>query len=409
MTTRRQVLRGLGTALALPFLPSIAHATTAPRRLVIIYSHNGQNPVSWLPTGSETAFTLSPILQSFSPYLDRVVVSHGASGTGGHYQGHSEVLTGRGSSDTFTATGGPSIDQLVAAQHAGQTPLPSLELGWATDSGITSVASYNANRLPIPAVRDPLGAFQRITRAAASDPVALARRQTRGLSVLDSVVEDYRALQSVLSAGERRVLDAHLTLVEEQEQLLLNPPAPRTCALPDAPAPDLGNELALPAQFANLAIALGCDLTRVATVVIGETGSIVRHPWLGVDDMFHEIAHNSVPDATNKQRIVNTWYADQIATFLGLLDAMPEDGGTVLDHTLVVWTNELGLSDHNHYRDSMPVLFAGATGILDGGRFVDLDGYSYQDLLLTIGRMAGLDQLTTFGDAGNTVVSPLLV
>ena len=67
--SRRTILRGAGTALALPLLdamiPAFAPAaTTAPvRRFGVVYHPNGVIYDKWLPTGAASQFELSPTLK----------------------------------------------------------------------------------------------------------------------------------------------------------------------------------------------------------------------------------------------------------------------------------------------------------------------------------------------------------
>lgn len=81
------------------------------------------------------------------------------------------------------------------------------------------------------------------------------------------------------------------------------------------------------------------------------------------------------PDAAAQLLAINTWQASQVAAFLDRLEAVPEGDGTLLDHTLVLWTNEIGLQDWSHSRASMGLVLAGATQVLRSGRFLDLSGF----------------------------------
>ncbi|HXU64921.1 MAG TPA: DUF1552 domain-containing protein, partial [Polyangia bacterium] len=76
--SRRTILRGVGgAAIALPFLeamlPRRARAATPPKRFVVMFSPNGTLP-SWTPSGTETNFTLSPILSPLAPHQGDLVI-----------------------------------------------------------------------------------------------------------------------------------------------------------------------------------------------------------------------------------------------------------------------------------------------------------------------------------------------
>ena len=74
MSTRRDVLSGfLAASVGLPFLealrPKVARAAEAPaKRLVVMFTANGTIESNWAPTGSETEFTLGPILKPLAPH-----------------------------------------------------------------------------------------------------------------------------------------------------------------------------------------------------------------------------------------------------------------------------------------------------------------------------------------------------
>ncbi|MDQ3036994.1 MAG: DUF1552 domain-containing protein [Myxococcota bacterium] len=415
---RRLFLGGVaGTAISLPFLPSLmsrtrAQATGAPRRFLCVYTPNGQHPDQWLPTGGERDFTLSPVLESLAPYRDRVAVLHGLRGSHNHMHGHAECLTGApGADDSFVPTG-PSLDQLLAARTARETAIPSLELSAGTDSNATGVISYSPGVLPVPPVSDPRHAFDRLFLLASGDPAALERLRSQRRSVLDSLTSDFAELERALSAPERRVLDAHLGGLREQELRLAEPLMLDRCELPPGPgAPSGGGAFpmndAVRAHVDTIAAAFACDLTRVATLMIGGSGSTRRYGWVGVDEDFHEIAHNSSDNAYEKLLAINQWHGETFAYLLGKLDAIPEDDGTVLDHTVVLWTNELGLQPFGHARSSVPIVLAGGTDVLRSGRFLDLSGAHYHDLLLTLARAMGME-VETFGTEGRTPISTLL-
>ena len=128
-----------------------------------------------------------------------------------------------------------------------------------------------------------------------------------------------------------------------------------------------------------------CDAVRVATLVIGSSGDTTRYTWAGVDDDFHEVAHDNVAGAYDKFLAINSWHGAQFASLLTQLDAVQEaNGTTLLDNTIVMWTNELGMGNFTHNRFDVPIVLAGGQGILDTGRFLDLGGAHYHQLLFTL-------------------------
>ena len=104
--------------------------------------------------------------------------------------------------------------------------------------------------------------------------------------------------------------------------------------------------------------ALGCDLTRVVTIALPEIPSelVGYTPGnLGASDL-HDLVHKTAengdlrdnPDALAPIKRYHQMHAEQFATLLDLLGSLPEsDGGTLLDHTLVLWCGQLGSGSHD--------------------------------------------------------------
>src|SRR4051812_27660569 len=102
--SRRTVLRAGGVSLALPFLelmrPRKARAAGAvPKRFVVMFTPNGTIHPNWVPSGTETSFTLSPILSPLATYQSDLVVVDGlyqqGGGGDGHQNGIGGMLTGQ--------------------------------------------------------------------------------------------------------------------------------------------------------------------------------------------------------------------------------------------------------------------------------------------------------------------------
>src|SRR5512142_775965 len=83
--SRRTILRGAGTAVALPLLdamiPAFAPAaTTVPvKRFGVVYHPNGVIYDKWLPTGAGANFELSPTLKGLEAFKDKLIVVTGLS------------------------------------------------------------------------------------------------------------------------------------------------------------------------------------------------------------------------------------------------------------------------------------------------------------------------------------------
>ncbi len=411
---RRRFLQGAaamglgGTTLAM--LRNVARSGEGefPLRFFFMFTGNGHLPDHFIPSNtSETNFSFASAVTPLEVHRDNLMLVHGVSGPGSHHQGTSEALTGRPSANIEAgATGGPSLDQLFAERFRDESALPSLELGVDPANSLEDQITYSAGGLPIPAIGSPSGAFDRLFTLANEDPAEAELRRARKRSVLDVIATDLTTLEGRLDASTRALLDEHLTLVRAQELDLEQPYVPVQCDLDGAPS-GTGLLATFQGHNANVANAFRCDITRVATMRVGGYGGIEsgRYDEVGIANGHHNAAHVG-PGADLAG--INRFHAEQFADLVTRLAAIPEGDGTVLDNTVMVWGMELGIGDYTHGRDDMPFVIAGgANAGLGLGRYLPLSGPSYQDFLFTMTHVMGLTDVTSFGDAGTTLIEEL--
>src|SRR5687768_3903295 len=144
--SRRTVLRGMGTAVALPLLDAMVPALTAQvktparavRRLGVVYHPNGVIYENWLPNGVGRNFALSRTLAPLEPFRDQLIVVSNLSsqqaealgdGGGDHSRASGSYLTGVHvkKSDSIVENG-ISMDQIAAKAFERDTQLSSLQL-----------------------------------------------------------------------------------------------------------------------------------------------------------------------------------------------------------------------------------------------------------------------------------------
>ena len=177
------------------------------------------------------------------------------------------------------------------------------------------------------------------------------------------------------------------------------------CEIPPTPpgdAPDDANTMHLISQqqLDLMVMALACDVTRVASLQYSNGRNHTQFPWLGAacptaTSCPHAGDTDSVAWAEWSTR--EAWFAEQFAYLLGRLQSIPEGEGTMLDHTVVLWANELA-QGNTHSHDRMPFVLAGsAGGTLPTGRLLNFGGVSHNDMLVSLLNLFGLEH-TTFGD-----------
>jgi len=429
---RRQFLRGSSGLLALPFLPSaLARQARAqesdgpPKRLVIFFHPNGVRPQHWFPTDvspdDDSQFTLSRCLQPLTPHRDKVLITSGidmaslALGPGEpHQRGMGGVLSGihlqdgdfvGGDGSRAGWGGGISVDQRIVQATGGDTPFPSLQLGVRPDAPaaggeVRNRLSYLGPGQPLPPEKEPWAVFDRLfSQQTISDTANRELMRFKRGSVLDVVHQDLARLQSQrLDSQDRAKLDAHLTHLRALEQQV-TAAQQRACEMPARPPEhDLLDEDTIPIRTQQMidliSLSFACDLTRVVCLQNSNAQNHTRMPWIDAFGDGHALSHasdsslNSVDEWANR----DTWFASQFASLLSALDAIDEGGTSVLDNTLVLWVNELS-KGNTHSHINMPFVLAGGLG-LRGGRMVQFNNASHNDLLLAVLRAFAIDDAT---------------
>jgi hypothetical protein len=428
---RRTLLRAAsGAALALPFLPSLlsrqarAEVTAVPRRFVTMYTPNGVIHEGWWPTAvtSESTFELSQSHAPLSSYKERLLILSGLDmkvaleGTGGpHQRGIGGLFTNQtlgeglftdGCGRTAGWANGISIDQRIANVIGQASPVPSLQLGVrATENDVQGRISYAGAGLPLPPLSTPLDVYKTVFEkfvppATTPDQDAARALLAQRKSVLDAVAKEFTALDGRLGAQDRQTLDQHATLLRDVERRLSL--GIGDCQKPDAPAAlDPGSELDMPKiaelSLDLLAIAFACDLTRVASFEVSTALNRIRYPWLESMGEGHSLSHSGASDMDAKVQLLKrqAWHSSLIAHLFDRLSVTSEGEGTVLDSTLLFWGNEVSMGT-THSHDNMPFVLAGGTWAFRTGRYLQYQGNSHADLLVSLLNAMGV-QDTTFG------------
>lgn len=434
--SRRRFLRGAGGAtLALPALSlfqdqAFAQGTGVPKRLVIMFTPNGTLSEEWVSGGGESNFVLGSILEPLADIRDRLLILRkldsdvAYTGPGdGHQTGMGCMLTGRrllagtqaGGNNTSAPAGlasGISIDQYIAQKITGNTnAFDSLPLGIRTPDKLNSWSrmSFSGPGQAVTPYRKPLDVYNRIVELAGGNAARMAqsasgkRLEAKRRSTYSQVQSDLRRLQEYLAADDRVKLEQHLDHVARLEADLDR--VPRTCNLPESlrlQARNVRTDVPLisDAQRALAVHALACDLTRVVTLQFSGSVGTLKYTWLGLNRNHHELSHevDSREDSHRSIAKIDRWHAEQFGKLIRDLESREaEDGKSLLDHTVVLWVNELARGSIHSRRDLSWLMAGNIDGYFKMGRSVDLKGRSNNDLFVTLLHGFGIDD-ETFGD-----------
>ena len=420
--TRRDFLKQSGFSTAsIPLLinlPSLG-AETAPvrkQRLVIMFSPNGTIPDQFWPDKAGADFDLKPILKPLEPYKDKLLTLKGISnkvrGDGdSHMRGMSCLLTGielfpgniQGGSHTPAGwASGISIDQELKnhfqSKPETQTRLGSLHFGVQVPDRADpwTRMSYAGPNQPVAPVNDPYQMFSRLYGN-------LKDRETL-TSILDDVREDLKRAGHLVSTEDRHLLEQHTQIIRETEQELISSKDQKLAVPPpDLPAGIADKNDNMPQlskmQIDLLVNSLANDAARIATLQYTRSVGGARMKWLGIEESHHSLSHDPDLNKESQEKLtkINTWFCEQMAYLVKQLAETPDPGtGTsMLDNTLVVWTNELG-KGNSHTLDNIPFVMVGNGLDFKMGRSLQYKNEAHNRLLMAFAHQMG-HKIETFG------------
>ncbi|MGD0041453.1 MAG: DUF1552 domain-containing protein [Isosphaeraceae bacterium] len=422
-TNRREFLRDLGiSAGALPFLlnlPSLGFANQQKRkqRLVVMFSPNGVIPSAFWPDQEGTDFKLKESLKPLEPFQSRTLFLHGVCdkvrGDGdNHMRGMGCLLTGielfpgniQGGSDTPAGwSSGHSIDQEIKAflqkDASTRTRFGSLEFGvMVPDRADTWTRMiYAGPNKPIAPIDNPYQMFSKLYGRVKD------RESLR--SILDDIDTDLGKLRSAVSTEDRQLLEEHATFVREMEQELKEAGKdPIGHAVPEI-EPGVKEENDNIPRISKMQIELmvqsfAADFARIATLQYTNSVGGAKMHWIGVSEGHHELSHHpdSNKESVDKLTKINKWFCEQLAYLTKRLAETPEPGGggSLLDNTLIVWTNELS-KGNSHTLDNIPFVLVGNGLDFKMGRSLKFKNLPHNRLLLSLAHGMG-HELKRFGN-----------
>ena len=422
--SRREFLKelGLGTA-ALPFvfnLPSLAGAaekTTRPKqRLVIMFSPNGVVPPTFWPEKEGEAFELKESLAPLEPFRDRTLILRGVCdkirGDGdNHMRGIGCLLTGvelfpgniQGGSHTPAGwSRGISIDQELKKRlqkdPATRTRFGSLEFGvMVPDRADTWTRMvYAGPNQPIAPIDNPYQMFDRL--------YGQLKVRADLESVLDVVKGDLARIGSALPAEDRQILEAHAEGVRTLEREIAEAQETSSHPVPEL-EPGVHEKNDQMPKISRMQIdlmvhAFQADFARIATLQYTNSVGQAKMRWIDVPEGHHELSHKPDSDETSQKKLtrINRWFCEQLAYLAERLAETPEPGGdgSMLDHTTILWTNELG-KGNSHTLDNIPFVAVGGGLGWRMGRALKFPKVPHNRLLLAIAEAMG-HPMKTFGN-----------
>ena len=423
MLNRRIFLRGLGGAcVAAPFLSSLsargvkAQAVTAPKRLILLYTHYGCVTTRFFPKRSHGALAAQDLqgssLEPLVPFVDKLLMPRGiramnewtstlsrGQGNDAHLQAAASYFTCQpvspNSDDPFSFAAatkfnatplGPSLDHVMAQQlSTGGTPF-LMRVGNQTETPTTAI-SYSAANMPFPGFGLPGQAFSALTGLFNGGPTSSDTYQAvRGRSILDLVKDDLATLERFdMSQADKHKLEAWKQLLDETGHTVsaqcdqgLADSLGETQANFDAfgqedPASDvLTTKLTSSVDGADLyslvaVLAAYCHANPVIVLKYPAeytfTGLGLTHDSLLLSMRIGSAYQDArcLPGVLDMLEKIDTYYAQKLAFLVGQLNSSSDGDGTLLDNTGVVWFQQM--SDGNAQNlNNLPIVQLGSMG-----------------------------------------------
>ena len=432
---RRSALKQLGlSTLSLPILSQTSslfaesEKKSAPKqRLIVMFSPNGTIPDQFWPDKTGEDFEHKTILKPLEPFHDKMLVlknlHNKVRGDGdNHMRGMSCLLTGielfpgnvMGGGNTPSGwPKGISIDREICkhlqSKEDTRTRFGALHFG----VGVQDTAdpwtrmSYDGPNQPVTPLADPYDAYRKL--------YGNVREKKQVRSVLDDLKGDLNKVANQLPESDRKLLIEHTKLVERMDKeyesgtslnnLVAKPPElPEGLRNQNDSLPQLGR-----LQIDMMVNSFVNDFARVATLQYTKSVGQAKMNWLEIDDKHHTLSHepDKNKDAYDKLVRINTWFAEELAYLLKKLESTPEPGqkGSMLDHTLVIWTNELG-KGNSHTLNNIPFVLAGNGFGFRMGRSMNCENTAHNRFLLSLAHAVG-HPLETFGNPAFCQGGPL--
>lgn len=448
--SRREVLRGMGATVALPFLDAMVPASTmlertaaAPRtRLCCIEmvhgsagsTQEGIDKNYWMPTTEGADFDFTMILKPLEPFREHLTVitqtdlrgaeAWSAAEEGAdHFRSSACFLTAAHPKQTegSDVVAGTSIDQIYAQQFGQDTPLPSLQLGienvdQAGACGFNYACvysgpiSWSSPETPMPLTIDPRMAFESLFGDGGT-AAERAARQKANRSILDGITREVGRLQRDLGSRDRQRLGSYLESVREIERRIEKIEQYNASGaereLPAAPigVPDSWEEH-VRLMFDLQVLAFSSEVTRVSSFKMSRDTSNRVFPESGIKTPFHTMSHHgSIASKIFEYAKLNVYHMSLFPYFLEKMRSTPDGDGNLLDHSLILWGSPMGDSNvHAHKR--LPVLLVGhASGKVKGNLHLRCkDETPYANVLLTMLRKLGVNQASIGDSTGEVAI-----
>lgn len=380
---RRNVLKGLGVSVALPYMPSLYSANKSdekpPIRFAALVMANGINPHEWWIDEKYGAWDYSRSLKPMEAMKGKCSILKNLSlfpdeKASADHRHFTNILSGvKMKEENGLRKTGITLEQYLGKTLGKNNSIPSLSLGLepvqVRNNAETGTAKYftvswSSPTSPVVPEIFPRQAFDRLFNT---------KMMLEDKSILDKVYKQAKSIRRDLSIHDQQKMDQYLTSVREVEQRIQKAAQENrgngwqpTLTKPDIKAPEDGKPSELPLHTQNMLdiirLAFQADKTRFASFLFAADASYnMRFDFLdGVDGRsLHGISHHKEKKENLEIYMkVNRWHVEQLMYLMREMDKVDEGNGTLLDNTMLFLGSNMWNGDLHQYHE-LPVIIAG--------------------------------------------------
>ena len=439
MLNRRKMLQtmaaGAGSALGFSLLPerllAMPKLKETPKRIVFFMQNQGFDPATCIPEGMKRSGSLAKVklpepISPLEPYKDRLHIINGLHGihTSPSHSAFFGALGGYRGSDGVPPSA-PTIDYELS-KILPQTLLPHLCIGMDSMENMTTkptIATLSASGAgqPIFMHSNPNHLYQMLYGGIATGNI---RRQHEARSNVFNQIEKLAAAKgtSLPSADQQRYgqfVDGFKEVNGLRDRLdsvadHLRKFAPKVDGRYTSPEHETDwHDVLLDLGISSLTSGITNTLT------IGSGRGEIFGAWkgLGIEQQGHNLGHMEQPGNPIWIKI-RQYNSRMLVRIIESLERIPEGSGTMMDHTLIVYTSNNADKQHTSGANWPVMLLGNFDGAFKTGCFTQLDGKRpINSLYATLLEAAGVpcehfnmnEKLARKFDSGSGPLQELLV
>jgi hypothetical protein len=401
MLNRRMMLQGVATGLgaalgsslgvaklsaAPAVLPGITSSTT-PKRIIFFLQNQGFDPKTCIPDGLTRSGSLAGVplpepIRALEPYKERLHIINGLHGlhTSPAHSAFFGALGGYRGGDGVPPSAG-TIDWALS-NVLPQTLLPHLCIGMDSIENMRAkptIATLSASGAgqPIFMHSNPNHLYQLLFGGIASGEI---RRQHEARSHVFNQIEQIAAQSGqLLPTSEQGRYGQYVDGFREMNQL-----RERLDTVSDHLkkfAPEVDERYSNPEfetdwhdALLDLGIAaLTSGITNTLTVGSGRGEIFGAWKGLGIQQQGHNLGHMDQPDNPIWIKI-RQYNSRMLVRIIEALESIPEGSGTMMDHTLIVYTSNNADRQHTNGANWPVMLLGNFDGAVKTGCFTQIEG-----------------------------------